>query len=194
MNALWNLQRYSKFNWASRARKQRHRHMFPLTPLVSTGRGRCTNQSWTICCKKWHQKEQSSCTKSSKTASLENCTNYKTKWVTGKQDEKSWMSPRDQTHSTTRFRISIRTYTPTCTLQSSYWWWWRSVSTAMHSALSGHLKNYLRSTMTTERVWGMALMQVHKETELDAERIIQQFSLQNHRRLTLLFRPEWRWG
>ena len=24
--------------------------MFPLTPLVSTGRGRCTNHSWTTCC------------------------------------------------------------------------------------------------------------------------------------------------
>ena len=44
--------------------------------------------------------------------------------------------------------------------------------------------------MATERMWGMALMQVHKETELDAERIIHQFSLQNHRRLALLFRPE----
>jgi len=55
-----------------------------------------------------------------------------------------------------------------------------------------HLKNCLRlrSTLTTEHMWGMALMQVHKETELDAERIIDQFSLQSHRRLALLFRPK----
>ena len=50
-----------------------------------------------------------------------------------------------------------------------------------------HLKNYLRSTMTTERMSGLALMHVHKDTELDAERIIHQFSRQKNRRLALLF-------
>ena len=34
------------------------------------------------------------------------------------------------------------------------------------------LKNNLRSTMTTERMSGLILMNVHKDTELDAERII----------------------
>ena len=37
-----------------------------------------------------------------------------------------------------------------------------------------HLKNYLRSTTTTERMSGLALMHVHKDTGLDAERIIHQ--------------------
>ena len=46
-----------------------------------------------------------------------------------------------------------------------------------------HLKNYLRSTKTTERMLGLALMHVHKDTELDAERIIHQFSRQKSRRL-----------
>ena len=54
-----------------------------------------------------------------------------------------------------------------------------SVSTATanrpYSAML-HLKNYQRSTMTTERMLGLALMHVHKDTELDAERIIHQFS------------------
>ena len=36
----------------------------------------------------------------------------------------------------------------------------------------------------------VTLMQAHKERELDAERIIHQFSLQNHRRLAVLFRLE----
>ena len=46
-----------------------------------------------------------------------------------------------------------------------------------------HLKNYLRSTKTTERMSGLALMLVHKDTELDAERIIHQFTHQKNRRL-----------
>ena len=52
-----------------------------------------------------------------------------------------------------------------------------------------HLKNYLRSTMTTERMSGLALLHVHKDTELDAEPIIYQFSRQKNRRLALLFQP-----
>ena len=67
-----------------------------------------------------------------------------------------------------------------------------SVSTAMadrpYSAML-HLKNYLRSTMTTERMLGLALMHVHKDTEMDAEPIIHQFSRQKNRRLALIFRP-----
>ena len=54
------------------------------------------------------------------------------------------------------------------------------------------LKNYLRSTMTTGGMTGLALMHAHKDTELDAERIIHQFSRQKNRRLVLLVRPEWR--
>ena len=51
------------------------------------------------------------------------------------------------------------------------------------------LKNYLRSTMTTERLSGLALMHVHKDKPIDAASIIQQFSLQKNRRLALVFRP-----
>ena len=55
-----------------------------------------------------------------------------------------------------------------------------------HGRAMLHLKNYLRSTMTNERMSGLALMHVHK---LDAERIIHQFSRQKNRRLALLFSP-----
>ena len=51
------------------------------------------------------------------------------------------------------------------------------------------LKNYLRSTMTTERMAGLVLMHVHKDTERDAERIIYQFSHQKNRRIALLVSP-----
>ena len=65
-----------------------------------------------------------------------------------------------------------------------------SISTAMagrpYSAML-HLKNYQRSTMTTERISGLILMHVHKDTELDAEPIIHQLSRQKNRRLALLF-------
>ena len=41
----------------------------------------------------------------------------------------------------------------------------------------------LRSTMTTEHISGLAFLHVHKDTELEAERIIYQFSRQKTRRL-----------
>ena len=52
------------------------------------------------------------------------------------------------------------------------------------------LQNYLCSTMATEHMSRMVLMHVHKDTELDAERITHQFSRQKNRRLAILFRPE----
>ncbi|KAI0224420.1 hypothetical protein LSAT2_024584, partial [Lamellibrachia satsuma] len=48
------------------------------------------------------------------------------------------------------------------------------------------LKNYLRSTMTSERLSGLALMHVHKNKQLNVERIIHQFSRQKNRRLALI--------
>ena len=51
------------------------------------------------------------------------------------------------------------------------------------------LKNYLRSTVTTERMSGLALMHVHKDTELDTKCIIHQFRHQKNMRIALLFSP-----
>jgi len=51
------------------------------------------------------------------------CVNYKTKCIAGRHNGTWWMSLRDQTLSTTQFKKAIPTYTPTYTLQSSYWWW-----------------------------------------------------------------------
>ena len=68
-----------------------------------------------------------------------------------------------------------------------------SVSTAMAERSFGtmrRLKNYLRSITTTERMSGLALMHIQKDTVLDAECIIHQSSRQKKRRLALLFRPE----
>ena len=54
MKALWNWQRNLKFYRGSRAGKQTHcAKMFPLTPFISTGRGRCTHHSLTTCCREW---------------------------------------------------------------------------------------------------------------------------------------------
>ena len=67
-----------------------------------------------------------------------------------------------------------------------------SVSTATpdrpYSAML-RLENYLCSTITTERMSGLALMHVQKDTEMDAERIIHQFSHKKDRRTALLFGP-----
>ena len=52
-----------------------------------------------------------------------------------------------------------------------------STATAERSFSSmRRLKNYLCSTMTTERMSGLVLMHVHKDTGLDAERIIHKSS------------------
>ena len=50
------------------------------------------------------------------------------------------------------------------------------------------LNIYLGSTMTTESISGLVLMHYGKDTELDEERIINQFSRQKNRRLFILFR------
>ena len=49
------------------------------------------------------------------------------------------------------------------------------------------LENYLCSTITTERMSGLALMHVHKDIDMDAERIIHQFSHKKDRRIALLY-------
>ena len=86
------------------------------------------------------------------------------------------MSQRNQTHSTIleiNPDLYPNMYTVVIVLMVM------SVSTATanrpYSAML-HLKNYQRSTVITERMSGLALMHVHKDTELDAERFIHQFS------------------
>ena len=64
-----------------------------------------------------------------------------------------------------------------------------SVSAEQPFSAMRRLKNYLRSTMTNERLSGLALMHVHKNKQLNVERIIHQFSRQKNRRLALIFRP-----
>ena len=78
------------------------------------------------------------------------------------------MSQRNQTHSTIpeiNPDLYPNMYTAVITVMS--------VLTAMadrpYSAMQ-RLNNYLRSTMTTERMSGQALIHVHKNIELDAER------------------------
>ena len=93
------------------------------------------------------------------------------------------MSQRNQTHSTIleiNPDLYHNIYTAVIVLMVM------SVSTATANRPYSdmlHLKNYPPSTMITERMLGLALMHVHKDTELDAERIIHQFSRQNTRRL-----------
>ena len=84
------------------------------------------------------------------------------------------MSLRDQTHLTTRFKISISTYAKHvhCSRHTD-----GDVCFDSHARRSFRtmwpLKNCLHSKMTTEGISVIALMQVQKETELDFECIIQ---------------------
>lgn len=49
------------------------------------------------------------------------------------------------------------------------------------------LKTYLRSTMTTERMSGLGLMNVHMDRELNAARVVDLFAQKRKRRLALIF-------
>ncbi|XP_052809464.1 52 kDa repressor of the inhibitor of the protein kinase-like [Mya arenaria] len=49
------------------------------------------------------------------------------------------------------------------------------------------LKTYLRSTMTSKRMSGLGLLNVHKDRELNAATVIDMFAQRKNRRLALLF-------
>ncbi|KAK3093027.1 hypothetical protein FSP39_010187 [Pinctada imbricata] len=49
------------------------------------------------------------------------------------------------------------------------------------------LKTYLRATMTTERLSGLALLHAHKDMNIDRDAVIQRFAEGKSRRLLLLF-------
>uniref|UniRef100_A0A671PCD6 HAT C-terminal dimerisation domain-containing protein n=1 Tax=Sinocyclocheilus anshuiensis TaxID=1608454 RepID=A0A671PCD6_9TELE len=45
------------------------------------------------------------------------------------------------------------------------------------------LKTWLRSTMSTDRLTGLALMHVHQKVKLDRERVLKQWDASGHRRI-----------
>jgi histone deacetylase complex regulatory component SIN3 len=49
------------------------------------------------------------------------------------------------------------------------------------------LKTYLRSTMTTERLSGLGLLNIHREKEINSENVVDIFARRKDRRLALLF-------
>ena len=50
------------------------------------------------------------------------------------------------------------------------------------------LKTYLRSTMSTERMSGLGLLHIHREREINTERVVDKFARRKERRLALLFK------
>lgn len=50
------------------------------------------------------------------------------------------------------------------------------------------VKTYLRSTMTTERMSGLGLMNIYSERNINAEHVVDIFARKKGRRLALLFR------
>lgn len=63
------------------------------------------------------------------------------------------------------------------------------VSTAtVERSFSGlrRLKNYMRSSMTNGRLTGLALMHVHKNRNIDIDRVIKSFDASGHRRIVTL--------
>lgn len=63
-----------------------------------------------------------------------------------------------------------------------------STATAERSFSSmRRLKTYLRATMSTERLSGLGLLHVHRDRELDAERVVDNFAARKNRRLALVF-------
>jgi hypothetical protein len=50
------------------------------------------------------------------------------------------------------------------------------------------LKTYLRSTMTTERLSGLGLMNVYRDMKINSEYIVDKFAARKQRRLAFVFR------
>lgn len=49
------------------------------------------------------------------------------------------------------------------------------------------IKTYLRSTMVEDRLNGLSLMHIHRDHQIDLDRIIQQFAADGNRRIRLIF-------
>ncbi|MBV2113370.1 MAG: DUF4371 domain-containing protein [Candidatus Thiodiazotropha sp. (ex Ctena orbiculata)] len=49
------------------------------------------------------------------------------------------------------------------------------------------LKSYLRNTMTQERLTGLALLHIHRNINVDVNRVINEFDATGHRRIALVF-------
>lgn len=50
------------------------------------------------------------------------------------------------------------------------------------------VKTYLRSTMTTERLSGLGLLNVYRDMEINSEYIVEKFAARKQRRLAFIFR------
>ena len=66
-----------------------------------------------------------------------------------------------------------------------------STATAEKSfSIMQRVKIYLRSTMVTERLSGLGVLNLYREKELDPDRIVDIFANNQNRRLALLFKDE----
>ncbi|WAR14709.1 P52K-like protein [Mya arenaria] len=64
-----------------------------------------------------------------------------------------------------------------------------STATAERSfSVMRRVKTYLRSTMGTERLSGLGLMNVYRDREISAERVVDKFANQQNRRLAIVFK------
>ena len=50
------------------------------------------------------------------------------------------------------------------------------------------VKTYLRSTMTTERMSGLGLLNIYQERAINAEQVVDIFARRKERRLALTFK------
>ena len=50
------------------------------------------------------------------------------------------------------------------------------------------VKTYLRSTMTTERMSGLGLLNIYQERAINAEQVVDIFARRKERRLALIFK------
>ena len=49
------------------------------------------------------------------------------------------------------------------------------------------LKTYMRSTMSDDRLTGLALMHTHKDLQIDSNKVLEKFDSSGHRRIVVLF-------
>ena len=113
---------------------------------------------------------------------LRECQRWRVKWresspVEFDTLEKSLIPATEASYPSIRACLQILLCMPVSTASGE-----RSFSTMRR------VKTYLRSTMSTERMSGLGLLNIYREREINVEEVVDIFARRKERRLALLFR------
>jgi len=113
---------------------------------------------------------------------LRQCQRWRVKWqgsspLEHDSTEKARIPATDASYPNIRACLQILLCMPDATASAE-----RSFSTMRR------VKTYLRSTMSTERMSGLGLLNIYREREINAEQVVDIFARKKDRRLALVFK------